>query len=228
MKRVSSAGLNRKEEPAARGFTLVELLVVILIIGMLMALLFPALTAVKNAVNKARAKEKMVALMGATVAYKNDYSRLPRPRNATELVLIFNGLRDPITVQDVDSLLKENPRKIKYLEFAAKEVTVPGAAGKSGPLYDPWGVPYAYCFDNGTGGEYFQGSDSAQETVPWRDEAAYDHIVPAPFAISGKPNRIDAECAFFSNGPDRRTGTGPSDHRSTSGSAAYEDDVRSW
>ncbi len=143
--------------------------------------------------------------------------RQAQPRNATEMVLIFNGLRDPITVQDVDGPLSQNPRKIKFPEIADKEVTMAGSGGRlGGPLFDPWGAPYGYCFDNGTGGEYFQAAGWPQASVPWRDEAGYDHLLPTPFPAGGGPNRIDAECPFFSNGPDTRTGTGPSKPKSAS------------
>jgi prepilin-type N-terminal cleavage/methylation domain-containing protein len=70
--------LNRKSPIANfRAFTLVELLVVIAIIGILAAMLLPALAAAKTAALKAKAKTEMGAIVTAIESYDQDYSRFP-------------------------------------------------------------------------------------------------------------------------------------------------------
>ena len=69
---------NRKSEIGnSRAFTLIELLVVIAIIGILAAMLLPALAAAKTAAKKAKAKTEMSALVTAIEGYDSAYSRFP-------------------------------------------------------------------------------------------------------------------------------------------------------
>ena len=63
--------------PTRRGFTLIELLVVIAIIGILAAMLLPALSAVKKHALVVRARTEIAGLANAIQSYDQDYSRFP-------------------------------------------------------------------------------------------------------------------------------------------------------
>ncbi|MBI5368474.1 MAG: prepilin-type N-terminal cleavage/methylation domain-containing protein [Planctomycetes bacterium] len=70
----------------ASGFTLIELLVVIAIIGVLAALLLPALTAVKCR-SKESASQAMIRDMETAIkAYESDYGRYPGARDTTTTI----------------------------------------------------------------------------------------------------------------------------------------------
>jgi prepilin-type N-terminal cleavage/methylation domain-containing protein len=59
------------------GFTLVELLTVIAIIGILAGMLMTALPAAVNSAKKAKAKSEMAGIVTAIQSYDQDYSRYP-------------------------------------------------------------------------------------------------------------------------------------------------------
>ena len=220
---------------AGGGFTLVELLVVISIIVVLMGLLFPTIGSVKNAANKARAGAAINSLSTAAKSYYNEYGQWPSPTSDQDIVLTFNGGMNPVTGTKASGgqAANDNPRGIQFMEFRIKDVTLPGvAAGQSAmAFYDPWGMPYAYCFDNGKRGNYYQGpfqNGTPSGAQGWMDQTAYDNQVSVPYKDDSGATMIPGGFAFFSDGPDTRTGTDQSDPGSKNPAKAYEDDVRSW
>jgi prepilin-type N-terminal cleavage/methylation domain-containing protein len=114
------------------GFTLVELLVVISIIGLLAGLMSVAIPRAIESGKKAKAKGELTAIVAAVKAYKQEYGRWPG--SATN--------DDPFQDAASKSLLSalggtgnnsvENPKSVRFLEGASAD----------GTMKDPWGTQY--------------------------------------------------------------------------------------
>ena len=157
------------------GFTLVELLVVISIIGLLAGLMSVAIPRAMESGKKAKAKGELTAIVAAVKAYKQEYGRWPatEPISANssaefgawygpskwasgtglsrgkDLMRILSG-------QNIGSGLGSawpgpmNPKLVRFLEGAMQD----------GTFLDPWGTQYCVKMDvNESGGvEYGTGS----------------------------------------------------------------------
>ncbi len=126
-------------------FTLIELLVVMGIIGLLVALLFPAIGAARLAANRARAQAEVRALEAAMNKYLLDYGRFPGQTTAADKsytsgnasqIAEYAALID--TLRGVTT--SNNPRREVYLEVATGSVTTNG-------FVDPWDRPYRMVVD---------------------------------------------------------------------------------
>ena len=163
-----------------RGFTLVELLVVITIIAVLVGLLFPVGNAVMNSSRKTQASADETRIVNACMAYQTDYGKMPVNRDNTgyetcygdagknsrypgyELYDILRAIPNPNDPYNSDNL---NPRQVVYLQSAnAKNPSNPREGFllkdfndgtytiKQGALVDPWGNEYVVWLDaNGDG-----------------------------------------------------------------------------
>ena len=114
---------------ARRGFTLVELLIVVSIIGVLASIAFPAFNGALNAAKKTQASAMANQLKTAVYNFYTDYGYYP---TQPQQQLIDNRTLYKILVgKDQEN----NPRGIVYMEFKATDLDVPDSASM---YVDPW------------------------------------------------------------------------------------------
>lgn len=104
----------------AEGFTLVELLIVILVISILAAMLIPAATEALCAAKEAKAATMIRNLDKACRLYERDYSCYPpsassMPFHPTPLVAALNT---------------PGPRKMRYMEITVADFESAGSVGR--------------------------------------------------------------------------------------------------
>lgn len=127
---------------SSRAFTLIELLIVIAIIGILMALLFPAVNGAIDAARKAQAKNDVTQIATAVVAYETEYGKLPD----------IGGEKGNVDGDLVKTLTAErtnnNPRKIVFIEIGQWKKNSKSGTNDSGAFLDAWGNPYKIAIDH--------------------------------------------------------------------------------
>lgn len=137
--------MKRDARRAGRGFTLIEMLVVIGIIGLLMGLLFPAVVAIQTAAKRARAEAELNSFEVALKAYLNEYGKFPLQvdanqdrvyRDATYIQLLQILRADP-DYADID---RWNAKRMVFMEAAEKTIV-------AGRLKDPWNNDYLVAAD---------------------------------------------------------------------------------
>lgn len=228
--------MNQSPFPQASrsGFTLIELLTVIAIIAILMALLFPAVQAVKDQARKAEARHNCSGIITGVKQYQTDYGKFPNVAN------LASGARDAIvgddscigkvannaalfdTLRAIDRGVNTghvmNPKKVIFFENkTVAEATSPrsgflekgGSGTNVGCLFDPWGKQYNVIMD--TNYDNYLDVDQVYADPEWKTD--------------GRP-RLTAGAFSFGKDTvvgDKKTG----DARFRNGSA-ISDDVVSW
>ena len=109
------------------GFSLMELLVVIVIISILVGLLSPILLTARESARRARAKTELRELERACMVYKQTYDSYP----------FASG---PMTPENTRILAGNNPNQIQFMNFKKRAF--------SDGFVDPWGTPYNVEFLN--------------------------------------------------------------------------------
>ena len=112
-----------------RGFTLVEMLVVVGMLGILMATAATGISKAKGMARVAKANTEVRELIGAWLAYESAYDGWPAnlPEGGQEIEATQSVLKE---------LLGEGENKVVFLN----------AQMKNGAFRDPWGKPYKIRF----------------------------------------------------------------------------------
>jgi prepilin-type N-terminal cleavage/methylation domain-containing protein len=154
------------------GFTLVELLVVISIIGMLAGLMSVAIPKAMEAGKKAKVKGELTAIVAAVKAYKQEYGQWPVAKSQMDSVAdeYSSWYGPPTTESESKDLMKilsgdmtvqkdgqtMNPKGVRFLEGAKTD----------GTFQDPWENQYCVKMDtNESGGLEYYGSSGSQENI---------------------------------------------------------------
>lgn len=163
-----------------RGFTLVELLVVIAIIGILMALLFPAVNGVLESARRTSAANDASQIANAVIMYETEYGRLPSTSNPPPAEdTTINVSRDFVRILTGENTGPGfNPRRIVFLE--APEARQNRGGTNTSDYVDPWGAPYQialnYSYDNELEGVGKEGSTATirRRVAVWNDPSQHE------------------------------------------------------
>jgi len=154
------------------GFTLVELLVVISIIGLLAGIMVPTITKAMEAGRKAKVKGELTAIVAAVKAYKQEYGQWPVAKSQMDSVADeYNSWYGPPTTESESKDLMRilsgdmtvqkdgqtmNPKGVRFLEGAKAD----------GTFQDPWRNQYCVKMDtNDSGGLEYYGTSGNQENI---------------------------------------------------------------
>ena len=226
-------------------FTLVELIVVILIIGVLASFLFPVFQGILNQAKKTHAKNDVTQIVTAVNAYYTEYGKYPNDATSSASVDIFYGTG---TAPSGVTVTATNDKVIDVLSNNTTSTSTAGSGGNLVATLNPRGivfitVPFVKSTTRPMSGVIPAGSAGAGVWYdPWGSpynvliDGGYDNQLTNPYTANtgAGPGTLRIGICAWSFGKNGARGGGPaanSSFASESGTAnSYNNssDVISW
>ena len=160
-----------------QGFTLVEMLVVIAILGILMAMMVPAAGMILKRAKKSQAKADAGVAVTVLLKYQTEYNRWPGFSATTNMLYTDKEWVDTMSPSPGGAPPQYNPKRIILFEPGAGALAADGA--NVGAFVDPWGNPFQYVPDldgDSTLADPATGQEIRARAIAWSagEDGAYD------------------------------------------------------
>jgi prepilin-type N-terminal cleavage/methylation domain-containing protein len=144
---------NYKKYPLSKGFTLIEIMIVVVVIAILAGMLFPAVIGARKRAKKKQAMVDACEIVHAIKLYEGEYQKWP-DLNSSSSDRAFGGNlgSDRIYFTDnykiINVLMGQNSRSNIYLSPNTNRFD------SDTNYLDPWGIPFVIVFDDNYSGEF--------------------------------------------------------------------------
>jgi prepilin-type N-terminal cleavage/methylation domain-containing protein len=228
-----------KRSADSQGFTLIELIVVILVIAILMGLVFTAGQGALDRARKTQARNDLTQIVTAVNAYYTEYGRNPINLTFGAVDVEYGNPDSPLHPNsDVMNALRAiadsgpnsgnalNPRKIVFFQgVLVKDASHPrGGFDTNGEFWDPWG---SSTDGSDKKGHYVINLDGDYDSYTQAYTLNYSDLI---YQNVNNGNAVQASVIAASLGKDRSYGKLPSGGTAPTGDYKYKgsDDILSW